>query len=56
MEPARPKVGAIGELIHAWIDALDDGTWRIDPTTGDFALVDPLESLKAKGPDIAYLL
>jgi hypothetical protein len=56
MEPARPKVGSIGELVHVWIEALDDGTWRIDPTTSQFALRDPTELLHAKGPDIADLL
>jgi hypothetical protein len=56
MEPARPKVSSIGELVHVWLEALADGTWRIDPTTGQFALRDPTELLHAKGPDIADLL
>jgi hypothetical protein len=54
-EPQRPKAPSIGEVIHIWFDALDDGTWHIDPATGDFALVD-VEVLLAKGPDIADLL
>jgi hypothetical protein len=55
MEPTRPKLPSIGELVHAWIEALDDGTWRIDPKTGDFALLDPSE-LATKGDNIAELL
>ncbi len=55
MEPGRAKTASIGELVHVWLDALDDGTWRVDPRTGDFALTDPIE-LAAKGTDIAYLL
>jgi hypothetical protein len=55
MEPLRPKLGSIGELVHAWIEALDDGTWRIDPGTGNFALLAPSE-LEAKGDDIGDLL
>ena len=55
MEPLRPKLGSIGELVHAWIEALDDGTWRIDPDTGHFALLAPSE-LEAKGDDIGDLL
>jgi hypothetical protein len=55
-DPYRPKAPSMGELIHTWLEALDDGTWHIDATTGDFALLDPLEILAAKGPDIADLL
>lgn len=56
MEPMRPKVGSVGELVHVWLDALDDGTWHIDPATSRFALRDPTELLRAKGADIADLL
>jgi hypothetical protein len=56
MEPMRPKVGSVGELVHAWLDALADGTWYIDPATGQFALRDPTELLDAKGADLADLL
>jgi hypothetical protein len=56
MEPWRPKVGSVGELVYVWLDALDDGTWHVDPTTGQFVLRDPTELLHAKGPDIADLL
>jgi hypothetical protein len=55
-EPQRPKASSIGEVIHLWIEALDDGTWHIDPTTGHFALLDPADLLDAKGPDVADLL
>jgi cell wall assembly regulator SMI1 len=55
-DPYRPKAPSLGELIHAWLEALDDGTWHIDAVTGDFALLDPIETLAAKGPDIADLL
>jgi hypothetical protein len=55
MEPTQAKVGSIGELVHLWLDALDDGTWRVDPSTGDFVLTDPIE-LATKGTDVAYLL
>jgi cell wall assembly regulator SMI1 len=55
-EPQRPKAASIGEVVHIWIEALDDGTWHIDPATGHFALLDPTELLKAKGFDIADLL
>ncbi|MET0604089.1 MAG: hypothetical protein ABW167_19050 [Baekduia sp.] len=55
-EPQRPKAPSLGEVIHIWLDALNDGTWHIDPNTGDFALVDPTELLQAKGPDDADLL
>jgi cell wall assembly regulator SMI1 len=54
-EPEIPKAASIGEVVHVWFDALDDGTWHIDPATGDFALVDA-EVLQAKGPDVADLL
>ncbi|MET0604090.1 MAG: hypothetical protein ABW167_19055 [Baekduia sp.] len=56
MEPGRPKVGSVGELVHVWLDALEDGTWHIDPTTGQFALRDPTEDLGARSADIADLL
>jgi hypothetical protein len=56
MEPARPHLPSIGELVHIWLEALEDGTWRIDPATGSFALLDPTELMKAKGRDIADLL
>jgi cell wall assembly regulator SMI1 len=55
-DPQIPKAPSIGEVIHHWIEALDDGTWHIDPETGDFALLDPTELLNAKGPDVADLL
>ena len=55
-EPQRPKAASIGEVVHIWLEALDDGTWRIDPATGDFALLDPTELLQAKGLDVADLL
>jgi cell wall assembly regulator SMI1 len=55
-EPQRPKAPSIGEVIHAWIEALDDGTWHIDPATGNFALTDPMELLHVKGADVADLL
>lgn len=54
-DPEIPKAASIGEVVHVWFDALDDGTWHIDPATGDFAVVD-VETLEAKGPDIADLL
>jgi cell wall assembly regulator SMI1 len=54
-EPERPKAPSLGEVIHIWLDAIEDGTWHIDPTTGDFALVDS-QKLQAKGPDVADLL
>jgi hypothetical protein len=56
MEPARPRLQSIGELVHAWLDAIEDGTWHIDPATGDFALLDPTELLNAKGSNVADLL
>jgi hypothetical protein len=56
MEPARPKARSIGDLVHVWLDALNDGTWHIDPETSQFALRDPTELLRAKGSDIADLL
>jgi hypothetical protein len=55
MEPLRPKLGSIGELVHAWLEAIDDGTWRIDADTGTFALLAPTE-LEAKGDDLGDLL
>jgi cell wall assembly regulator SMI1 len=55
-EPQRPKAASIGEVIHIWLEALDDGTWHIDPSTGHFALLDPTELLHAKGLDVADLL
>jgi hypothetical protein len=55
MDPRRPRLASVGELVHLWLDALDDGTWHIDPATGDFAVVDA-ETLQAKGPDAADLL
>lgn len=55
-EPQRPKAPSIGEVIHIWLEALDDGTWHIDPTTGHFAILDPTELLNAKGFDVADLL
>jgi hypothetical protein len=56
MEPMRPKVGSVGELVHTWLDALVDGTWHIDPATSQFALRDPTGLLSAKGADLADLL
>jgi hypothetical protein len=56
MEPMRPKAGSVGELVHAWLDALADGTWHIDPATGQFALHDPSELLNTKGAVLADLL
>jgi hypothetical protein len=55
-DPHLPKAASIGEVVHVWLEALDDGTWHIDPATGDFALLDPIELLHAKGPDVADLL
>jgi hypothetical protein len=55
-DPYRPKAPSLGELIHTWLEALDEGTWHIDSTTGDFALLDPIAILAAKGPDVADLL
>jgi hypothetical protein len=46
----------MGELVHVWLDAIEDGTWHIDPATGDFAVLDPIELLNAKGSAIADLL
>jgi cell wall assembly regulator SMI1 len=54
--PRHPKAASIGELVHIWLEALADGTWHIDPRTGEFASLDPTELVKAKGRDIADLL
>jgi hypothetical protein len=56
MDPRQPRLASVGELVHLWLEALDDGTWHIDATTGDFALYDPMELLQAKGPNLADLL
>jgi hypothetical protein len=55
-DPRHPKAASIGELVHAWLEALDDGTWNIDSQTGEFALLDPTELVKTKGRDVADLL
>jgi cell wall assembly regulator SMI1 len=55
-DPRQPKAVSMGELVHIWLGALDDGTWHIDPATGDFALLDPTELVEAKGRDVADLL
>jgi hypothetical protein len=55
-DPHLPKARSMGEVVHVWLEALDDGTWHIDPAIGDFALLDPEELVKVKGPDIGDLL
>jgi cell wall assembly regulator SMI1 len=55
-DPSRPKAPSIGEIVHLWLEALEDGTWHIDPATGHFAHLDPTELLRAKGPNIADVL
>jgi len=55
-EPRRPKAASLGELVRLWIEALDDGTWQIDPAAGEFASPDPNALVQAKGRDVADLL
>jgi cell wall assembly regulator SMI1 len=55
-DPRPPRTPSMGELVHLWLDAIQDGTWHIDPATGDFALLDPTDLLEAKGPNVADLL
>jgi hypothetical protein len=51
----QPGIGD-GWVPLSLAEAVEDGTWHIDPNTGDFAVLDPTELLHAKGPDVADLL
>jgi hypothetical protein len=59
LSPELPQLPSIGELVHLWMEALEDGTYSI--VDGVFDIVDPPEVLvekwTAKGrPDAVHLL
>jgi hypothetical protein len=59
LSPELPQLPSIGELVHLWMEALEDGTYGI--VDGEFNIVDPPEVLvekwTAKGrPDAVHLL
>lgn len=56
LTPSNYKAASMGDVVTVWLQAIDDGTWHIDPDTGRFAWMDPVALAKAKGEDIAALL
>ncbi len=55
MDPDRPRLGSLGDLVTLWLSLLRDGTWSIEPQTGEFGLVD-LELHERFPGDLASLL
>jgi hypothetical protein len=56
-EPSKPRVLSIGELVHVWLQAIEDGTWRIED--GWFAIDDPTDVAKKwerRGPGLSALV